>query len=365
VGDYATQTDLTTGLSGKLTSVVGGTNVTVDVTDPNNPIINVPDAGLVDSVNGATGNVVLTPASLGAAEAVHNHEIADVTGLSDNLTTINTNIQNVEGFIANHQTEIDALETTVATQGTDIGTLGTTVSTHETDIDTLNLWVTDQDPYVAALRTNGRLGGNPALVTAAEQYSTGWVQTDVDTTGTPYAATWVIRTYRLDVSSPFRTFQYAYLWSTRHEVWRRYRATSGAWMDWVLLSRGLTSFTPVATNGITVGNGTLSGEYYVSDGILSGTIRFTLGSTSSVTGDVRFTPPIAHANTLLSYGVGRAVQGSSAFQLASLVSGGNIFARYTTTSAAGHLLQAQITSSAPIAWASGNTLEISFSYPTY
>lgn len=51
-------------------SIVAGTNVTVDDTDPRNPIVNASGVGAVDSVNGQTGEVVLDAADVGAEVAL-------------------------------------------------------------------------------------------------------------------------------------------------------------------------------------------------------------------------------------------------------------------------------------------------------
>lgn len=53
-------------------SIVAGTNVTVDSTDPYNPIVSATGGGgggAVNSVNGQTGTVVLDPEDIGAASA--------------------------------------------------------------------------------------------------------------------------------------------------------------------------------------------------------------------------------------------------------------------------------------------------------
>lgn len=45
-------------------------------------------SGAVDSVNGLTGAVTLTPTTIGAANATHTHAIADTTGLQTSLNTL-------------------------------------------------------------------------------------------------------------------------------------------------------------------------------------------------------------------------------------------------------------------------------------
>ena len=74
------------GPSGGITEIVAGTNVTVDNTDPQRPVVSAAGGGggggAVDSVNGQTGTVVLGAADIGAdptgtaAAAVAAHEAA-------------------------------------------------------------------------------------------------------------------------------------------------------------------------------------------------------------------------------------------------------------------------------------------------
>lgn len=48
-------------------------------------------SGAVDSVNGLTGVVTLTPSTIGAAAATHSHSVSDVTGLQTALTSLTNN----------------------------------------------------------------------------------------------------------------------------------------------------------------------------------------------------------------------------------------------------------------------------------
>lgn len=50
-----------------------------------------PGTGAVDSVNGLTGAVALTPSIIGAANATHTHAISDTTGLQAALTSLTNN----------------------------------------------------------------------------------------------------------------------------------------------------------------------------------------------------------------------------------------------------------------------------------
>lgn len=124
----AAATDFATAAQGSkadtaIQSIVQGANVTVDNTDPRNPVISAAGGtgggGLVDTVNGvapdAGGNVTLTPADIGAdasgaaasaqsaAQAYADTQIATLVGSApadlDTLAEIATRLQNAEGVI--------------------------------------------------------------------------------------------------------------------------------------------------------------------------------------------------------------------------------------------------------------------------
>ena len=61
------------------------------------------------------------------------------------------------------------------------------------------------------------------------------------------------------------------------------------------------SFTPTFTTGLTTGNGTTEADYaLVGEKLCFFRIRFTLGSTSAVTGEVRCTYPFTVDDTWLA-----------------------------------------------------------------
>jgi hypothetical protein len=55
-----------------------------------------------------------------------------------------------------------------------------------------------------------------------------------------------------------------------------------------------TTYTPTFTN-LTVGNGTLTAEYFRVQNVVSVTVAVVFGSTTSISGDVTVTLPIARA----------------------------------------------------------------------
>lgn len=98
------------GLDGQVVSVIAGDNITVDDTDPANPIVSTPD-NLVTSVNGDIGTVVLTSSDVGADPSgsastalttANNYTDSEIASLSfvesvtagTNVTIDNTDPQN-------------------------------------------------------------------------------------------------------------------------------------------------------------------------------------------------------------------------------------------------------------------------------
>jgi hypothetical protein len=93
IGTLSNQTDLQNNLNSKLDSVVAGTNITVDITDPNNPIINATDAQGVTSVNGDSGPAVTLDTDDIADTATNRYTTdTDITRLA-NTSGINTGDQ--------------------------------------------------------------------------------------------------------------------------------------------------------------------------------------------------------------------------------------------------------------------------------
>ena len=77
-----------------IASVVAGTNISVNNADPLNPVINCTFVAPVTSVNGLTGPVTLTAASVGAATTSHTHAASDVTSGVFNVARLGTGTAN-------------------------------------------------------------------------------------------------------------------------------------------------------------------------------------------------------------------------------------------------------------------------------
>lgn len=114
------------GPSGAVESIVAGTNVTVDDTDPANPIVNATGGGgggAVDSVNGQTGVVVLDADDISDISTTHRFTTAaditrlagtsgtntgDQTLVSLGLTATATELNFTDGVTSSIQTQVDS-----------------------------------------------------------------------------------------------------------------------------------------------------------------------------------------------------------------------------------------------------------------
>lgn len=85
------------GTPGVVQSIVGGTNITVDDTDPSNPIVSASGGGAVDSVNGQTGVVVLDTDDIDDTSANRYTNDTDIVRLA-NTSGTNTGDQTLAGL---------------------------------------------------------------------------------------------------------------------------------------------------------------------------------------------------------------------------------------------------------------------------
>jgi hypothetical protein len=126
-----------------------------------------------------------------------------------------------------------------------------------------------------------------------------------------------------------------------------------------------TAFTPTITNAV-LGNGTVTGSYVRVNKLVYGIIKFALGSTSTITGQLQFSFPITNAASQATVIVGNAYYydnstGStfdcktyrlSTTQMSFFVN--NASATYTTFSV--------VNATVPVAFGAGDEFVCSFTY---
>lgn len=129
-----------------------------------------------------------------------------------------------------------------------------------------------------------------------------------------------------------------------------------------------TSYTPSFTN-FTLGNGTVEYARYAEvNGLVFVHVDVTLGSTSSVSGDIRVSLPVTAArpndNPLVTVGVGRAFDSStsSVYWLTPYIVATTEVRLYVTATTSTYAYRANTSSTVPISWNTGDAFQISFTY---
>jgi len=120
-----------------------------------------------------------------------------------------------------------------------------------------------------------------------------------------------------------------------------------------------TSYTSTTTN-ITLGNGTLSAVYAQAGKDVNFTIKFTLGSTSAITGSPTFTLPVAATATRAVNAVVLMFDSSAAAATGYKV--GAAFNSSTTVLLLRDDASAVLSSANPFTWATSDELVITGTY---
>jgi hypothetical protein len=141
-------------------------------------------------------------------------------------------------------------------------------------------------------------------------------------------------------------------------------STTSTGLKWATpASGGLTyaAWTPT-TAGITVGNGTTVARYAQSGKFVTGSFKFTLGSTSAITGNTNFSLPVAakagfvetttttFLRTGVGYNVGTTISDGSLIYVGALV----------TSTAYGSFVD--LSATIPHTWVNGDFISVNFSY---
>lgn len=127
-----------------------------------------------------------------------------------------------------------------------------------------------------------------------------------------------------------------------------------------------TSFTPSWTN-LTVGNGTQTAAYIQIGKTVLGSLKFIMGSTSSVGTNPYFTPPVAasssyHTN-IHPIGSGCAYDGSAFYLITPCFRNSIARIEMLATGAGGtYVNYADLTGTAPATWNTNDVFMLSFAY---
>jgi len=116
----------------------------------------------------------------------------------------------------------------------------------------------------------------------------------------------------------------------------------------------------IVTTNITVGNGTLTAVYMQAGKFVQFRVKFTLGSTSAITGSPTFTLPVTAVGTRVVGGLLLMFDSSAASGSAYKL--GGAFNSTTTNLLIRDDASAVISSTSPFTWATGDELVITGDY---
>ena len=127
-----------------------------------------------------------------------------------------------------------------------------------------------------------------------------------------------------------------------------------------------TTFTPTF-NGVVIGNGTLSSRYQRTGKLVVVSVVWTLGSTSSVTGPTDIVLPFTarSQNSLIPWGVAYYYDstGASVLSIGGVIYVGTTAGRFITTlTNTSFASQAEVNSTSPFTWTTGDVLMGQFMY---
>jgi hypothetical protein len=125
-----------------------------------------------------------------------------------------------------------------------------------------------------------------------------------------------------------------------------------------------TTYTPTFTN-LTVGNGTLSAAYFQINNLVSVYVSVVFGSTTSISGDVTVTLPIARAAAeVLRVSTVNLTDTGAAQVIGALLFPANlstVIVRSTQVSGINVIMQ-NLSATVPFTWGTGDILQFSAQY---
>jgi hypothetical protein len=112
---------------------------------------------------------------------------------------------------------------------------------------------------------------------------------------------------------------------------------------------------------ITPGNGTTVARYSRIGNTIIGYVKFTLGSTSSVTGQIQIPLPFTPSNGTVNYAVQIGDVGTAAFNAFGEMSGANFYV-YAVNAASTYGSNTSTSSTVPMTWTTNDFILLNFAY---
>lgn len=118
-------------------------------------------------------------------------------------------------------------------------------------------------------------------------------------------------------------------------------------------------FTPEIENGVTLGNGSVTGSYVKTGKRVTVSITLQLGSTSAVTSDIRFQSPVGAASGVQLSGNARVWMAGTLYDGFTLAAN-SLYVRFRRVSGS-NVTQVPASPTVPATWGAG-TVSASFDY---
>lgn len=131
-------------------------------------------------------------------------------------------------------------------------------------------------------------------------------------------------------------------------------------------SRPRTTWTPSPSGDLVLGNAVISASYYISDGTVYATMRFSFGSTTVIgSGGIVFQPPHPSAGgySLLTQPCRMVIGGAFYAGMCLATEAAQLHVWYQSVSSGTGVRMSAINPSAPGAWGVGSIIEANWQYP--
>ena len=134
---------------------------------------------------------------------------------------------------------------------------------------------------------------------------------------------------------------------------------------WIDFEAEWTAFTPTWTTGYTRGNGVTSSSYVRIGKTVIVAIQEALGSTSSVTGSLTVTMPVAGANVARVNAYGMILDsGTALYAIIPYAVTASSLEIYATNATTTYASSAGITATIPMTWAANDLIRVTAIYDT-